>query len=395
MLGRATLLSSHGNSLEGVQGRADGVLVPEDTEKDPPLEPERQDGEALVAHEAGDGDGEDPVELLEGALHGLGDPEEDHDEGDDVETGVHAEGADGLGLLEQEWEGHGEDGGPAQTGGDGEGHAGLAVGQGKDLGGVGEGDRALTGGVEGAEEEDEQAHEAGTDAAGLRGVGDERAESRGEKGPEHLREGEEQEGATTESVDGPEGREGEEPVDHAETKGTDHGDEVAHAGLGEDGGGVEGDDVDAAHLLGQHDGEGGEGGAAHTRHGEELLEALGVVGLADDLVLDLELRADVVDVARDLDLVVAELQHGVPGLRVPALLHVPTGGLGAEVDEAEKRHGGQEGSAQHIPPVVRHVEDGEVESSSQHDTEGSPHFWPPVSFESNEYQTFRRTYAMT
>lgn len=361
------------NSLKVVQRRADGALVVDEAAEGVLLEPEGQDGEELVAHELGDGDGKDPVELLEGALHGLGDPEEDHDKGDDVEAGVHAKGADGHGLLQEEGEGHGEDGSPAEAGGHGKGHAGLTMGQGKDLGGVGEGHGTLTGRVEGAEEEDEQADQTSTELAVLVVVLNQSAETSSEQSPEHLREGEEQEGAAAEGVDGPESREGKEPVDHTEPERTDHGNEVAHAGLGEDSGRVEGNNVDSAHLLGEHDGEGSESSAADTGNGEELLETLGVVGLADDLVLDLKLGADVVDVTGDLDLVVAESEHGVPGLGVAALLHVPTRRLGAQVDETEQGHGRQEGSSEHETPVVLDVEDGQVEGSSQHDTKGSPH----------------------
>jgi hypothetical protein len=45
----------------------------------------------LVVHVCACWDGENVIQLLECALLRLGDPEEDHDEGDDVETGVEAE----------------------------------------------------------------------------------------------------------------------------------------------------------------------------------------------------------------------------------------------------------------------------------------------------------------
>lgn len=134
-----------GDLVELVQGRLGRVPLEEDVLLEPPGQ---GDGE-LVLHKGADGDGEDVVELLEGALHRLGDPEEDHDEGDDVEAGVQAKGADGVELLEQEGERGAEHGGPEQARGDGEAHARLAVGQGVHLGAVGEWDGTFTGRVEG------------------------------------------------------------------------------------------------------------------------------------------------------------------------------------------------------------------------------------------------------
>lgn len=55
-------------------------------------------------------------------------------------------------------------------------------------------------------------------------------------------------------------------------------------------------DVDTAHLLGNHDGEGGQGSSADTRNGEELDESCRVVGLADDGGLNLQLCIDVIQI---------------------------------------------------------------------------------------------------
>ena len=180
----------------------------------------------------------------------------------------------------------------------------------------------------------------------------------------------------TYSVDGPESGEGKEPVDEAETERADQGSELGETSVDEDGGGVEGDDVDTAHLLGNHDGESSQVGTADSGDGEELSEAGDVVGLANELLLNLELSGDVVDVAGDLDGVVAENGQRLPGIGVAALLHVPTRRLGAEVDEAQKGDGRDEGSAEHQTPVdILDVVDSQVESASQEDTKGRPHFF--------------------
>ena len=75
---------------------------------------------------------------------------------------------------------------------------------------------------------------------------------------------------------------GEDEVHGAETKGSDQSHFGAGAGLDEDGAGVEGDDVDAAHLLGDHDCEGCQGCATYTGDREELDEPCDIVACSDD-----------------------------------------------------------------------------------------------------------------
>ena len=53
-------------------------------------------------------------------------------------------------------------------------------------------------------------------------------------------------------------------------------------------------DVDTAHLLSNHDSERRQGRASHSRNCKEFDEASEVVALADDILLDLDLRIDVV-----------------------------------------------------------------------------------------------------
>lgn len=86
--------------LEVVQRLLLGVALPEDVA----LEPVGESNLELVAGELADGKGKDPVEFLEGSLLGLRDPEEDHDEGDDVETSIETESTDDAELVEQEGE---------------------------------------------------------------------------------------------------------------------------------------------------------------------------------------------------------------------------------------------------------------------------------------------------
>ena len=110
-------------------------------------------------------------------------------------------------------------------------------------------------------------------------------------------------------------------VDEAESERGEEGLEVRKAGFLKDGGGVEGDDVDATHLLGDHDGEGGQGRATDTGNGEELGEACEVIAAADDFALNFELDVDVIHVSGCLKGVVTELKEGAEGLWVFVLLY--------------------------------------------------------------------------
>ena len=74
----------------------------------------------------------------------------------------------------------------------------------------------------------------------------------------------------------------------------------AGAGIDEDGGGVEGDDVDSAHLLRQHNYERGKSRSSYSGNGEEFDEAGDIVTLADDVGFFLDLGEDVVEIAGGL-----------------------------------------------------------------------------------------------
>jgi uncharacterized protein YndB with AHSA1/START domain len=106
---------------------------------------------------------------------------------------------------------------------------------------VSEGYRSGSGGVEGVEEIDEQRN--GTESV-IAVSGDEETHPRGEESPEHLWEGEYQEVAPPEGVDCPDGWPSENKVDDTKAEGCKEGIDVARTSFREDGGGVEGDDID-------------------------------------------------------------------------------------------------------------------------------------------------------
>ena len=360
------LLMLRHRPIELIQRLQPGALL----EQDIALHPIRQRLRKLIAHMGPSRHRKHVIELLEGALLGLGDPEEDHDEGGEVQAGVEAEGADGVEGAEEAREGDAEDGGPEEAGGDGPGHADLAVREREDFGAVGEGHGAFAGGVEGREEEDEEGDEPEVGVGFLR---DDEAEPRREEGPGHLREGEEQERASAVGVDGPDGGPGEDEVDEAEAEGGEQGLEAAGAGVDEDGRGVEGDDVDAAHLLRQHDGEGRQRGAAHARDGEELDKAGHVVGFADDVAFFLDLGENVVKVARGLELRVAESAERLEGVTVAAFFDKPAGRFGAEVHAKDEWDGGDECRAKlETPGDCSDVVDCQVGAESEEDAESGP-----------------------
>jgi hypothetical protein len=66
--------------VELVKGLEASVLLEENIAPDPP----RKDLSELVSHMGAGRDGEDVIEFFKGALLGLGDPEEDHNQSDNV-----------------------------------------------------------------------------------------------------------------------------------------------------------------------------------------------------------------------------------------------------------------------------------------------------------------------
>lgn len=131
----------------------------------------------------------------------------------------------------------------------------------EDFGRVDEGAGPLAGAVEGDEDEDEEGDQA---EVRVRAGRDVEAHAGGEQREAHEGEGGEQEGAPAPEVDGPEGGEGEDEhglrawsvreistggwgsVYHPKAPGDEKRNGLAGAGLDEDGGGVEGHDVDCA-----------------------------------------------------------------------------------------------------------------------------------------------------
>lgn len=174
---------------------------------------------------------------------------------------------------------------------------------------------------------------------------DDVAESSSDKGPRHLREGEQQQRPPTKGVDGPDGRPGEDEVDQAETERREQRARVAGTSLRKHRRAVEGNDVDcrmtgsarsrtprdisrltSAQLLGQHDSERSEGSATDTRDREELEEASHIVAaVLDKFRFDAQLGVDVEEIASGLQLGVAEALERLVRLGVLALLDVPAG----------------------------------------------------------------------
>ena len=316
------------------------------------------------------GHGEDVVEFLEGALLGFGQEEEDEHERGEVEAGVEAKGADRVQGEQQAGEGDAERRGPEEAGGDGPAHADLAVGQGEDLGRVRVGHGAFAGRVEGGEEVDEQRDQAEVRATVLR---DDEAEPRGQQGPGHLREGKEEQRAPAPRVDGPHGWPGKDEVDQAEPPAGEESLQVVGPGLEEDGRAVEGDDVDAAHLLRKHDDARRHRRAAHPRDREQLDEARHVVAVPDDARLFGDLRVDVVQVARRLERRVAQAAERFKGLFVAALFDVPARRFRTEIHAEHERHGGDEGAAHLEAPRDRPgVDHGQVGGEAEEDAKGRP-----------------------
>lgn len=130
-------------------------------------------------------------------------------------------------------------------------------------------------------------------------------ESRSQQRPCHVRESEEQQGASSKGVNCPDGGPGEQEVDETETEGSDQGALLACTGLTKHGRGVEGDNVDTwerseektfqkkhmavrtTHLLSDHHREAGKSCTSDPGNGKELGESTEVIASADDARFDL------------------------------------------------------------------------------------------------------------
>lgn len=141
--------------------------------------------------------------------------------------------------------------------------------------------------------------------------------------PRHIWECKEEKISSSEGIDRPHGWEGEEPVHKTKAPRRKQGLLSRVPGFNEDGRGVESDDIDAAHLLSNHDNEGGEGSAAHTWNGEELIEAREVSRAFEDDHLLLQLSMNVVKVSCSLKFAIAKTDKRLVCVSVSTLLHVP------------------------------------------------------------------------
>lgn len=143
----------------------------------------------------------------------------------------------------------------------------------KHLGRVRERDGSFAGGIEGVEQEDEECDHAKVRPAAGWYI---ETHASGQERPKHLGEGEDEQAAASEGVNRPDGRPGEDEVDEAEAPCCKKGGDVTGTCLLEDGGRVEGNNVDysqrkrldlvhqrhqnitkrlptTTHLLGDHD----------------------------------------------------------------------------------------------------------------------------------------------
>lgn len=104
----------------------------------------------LEGHEAALGDGEDEIEIFEGAAFGFFDKEEDEDEGDDVEAGEETEGSavtETSFFVADRGVENGEKAGEKEVDRDGPGGAGFSMREGETFRSEGEGDGAETRGI--------------------------------------------------------------------------------------------------------------------------------------------------------------------------------------------------------------------------------------------------------
>ena len=150
--------------------------------------------------------------------------------------------------------------------------------------------------------------------------------------------------------------------------------QITEAGLVEDRGAVECNDVDTAHLLSQHDHERGESGATDARDREELDETGDIVAFANDVGFFQDLRVDVVEVAGRLKRGVSETTEGLERFIVATFLDVPARGLRAEVDADHQRYSWNKRRTElETPGDFTHIVHSQIGAESEEYTKRRPH----------------------
>lgn len=200
-----------------------------------------------------------------------------------------------------------------------------------------------------------------------------KAEGSCEQSPSHLRESEKKKGATSKSVDGEHCGESEKEVDQTEAPRGKKGFGIAGTRLSENRRGIERDNVYSAHLLSNHDDKRSEGGAADSWDGEQFDETGKIVALSSDLLLHLDLRIDVVQVAGSLQAGVAQSAERFESTLHITFLDIPTRGLGAEIHANKQWDGRNESRAKLQPPGnITSILDSQIRRETEENPKGGP-----------------------
>jgi len=131
--------------------------------------------------------------------------------------------------------------------------------------------------------------------------------------------------------------------------------------------------VDTAHLLGKHDSRGSVVGTPDSRDAEAVPESGEVAGATGDLEFLLVDDVRVVVVPRSNNVVGTKTRHGPEALGNLAVLHEPSGRLGAEKDAASEDEGRNEGRSKlQAPGDAGNVLYDDVGAEAQEDTDHDP-----------------------
>jgi len=188
-----------------------------------------------------------------------------------------------------------------------------------------------------------------------------------------LGEGEEEEGTTSKGIDRPDGGPSKYEVHETESERGDQRRSRGCASFDEDGGGIESNNINAAHLLSNHDHERSKGSSSDAGDSEELEEARNVGALTNNSRLLLQEGMDVIEIASCLQLVGSQPKKRFVSICVTALLHIPSRRLGTEENSNHERNGGDESTPKLQSPCnLARVHDSEISNETQEDTERGP-----------------------
>ncbi|KAI6750394.1 hypothetical protein HG530_014675 [Fusarium avenaceum] len=289
------------------------------------------------------------IQFLKGHLLGLTNEAENHAPSDKVESGVEAESSCGSHDILHSGEGQAKNTSEGVVNADGPSHTLLSLDGRENL------SRVLKGN--------------GTDVCSAVVAVVEKRQATSQEEDAHEWESSQCQKSSSLGIDQEESRDGKDNLNGTVAQRGIQGFVLGVSSITEDTRTVERDDVDTAHLLGQHDSTGTVVGSSDSGNREAVPQTAEVASAGILLELHLVNHVGVVEVASTNDGMSSELRHRNESLGESSMLHQPSRRLGTEVDAGGEEEGGDKGRTEfESPGDVADILDDDVGAETEEDT---------------------------